>query len=317
MRRRLARTLSFVVAGLALLGLMGWVLSDWWRQSDLGQARREIETHRFASARARLARLAAWWPRWDEVEFLLGVCEHEEGRPDAAAGAWARVSSHSPFAEKATLLRSQAAMDRGHLTEAEMILTTALEHPGPQAVELRQTLIQLLWNQARFDEVCTLIETNWRDLCRTSGPTAEMSIATLRGHLSLDLEMYTYDKTREGLERVSRVVQDDDRIWLALANLAIRTGRLDEATQRLRACLKKRPSDPVVWSTMLELALAAGAADQALAAVEHLTTEQVPLDQVPRLQAWFAARVHDAEAEQRFLDRALELDPYNTAALER
>ena len=40
---------------------------------------------------------------------------------------------------------------------------------------------------------------------------------------------------------------DDDRVWLGQANLAIWSGRFEEAGRWLDACEKRRPDDQPVW----------------------------------------------------------------------
>src|SRR5207253_119999 len=81
----------------------------------------------------------------------------------------------------------------------------------------------------------------------------------------------------------------DDRVWLGRADLAVRTGKWEEARRWLERCLASRPDDPVVWSTALELALAADDVDLAGTAAGHLTTADLPPDRVVHARAWFAA----------------------------
>src|SRR5262245_26577047 len=73
----------WVVGGL-VVGLLVWAASGWWFRSSLAEARRAVAEGRHAEARQRLARLVSWWPGHDEVEFLLGTCERESGRLEAA-----------------------------------------------------------------------------------------------------------------------------------------------------------------------------------------------------------------------------------------
>src|SRR6516164_312619 len=78
------RGLWFVsVPAVLAVGLLGWVLWNLWYQSNLAEAQRAVAAGRFAAARVRLVRLAAWWPSRGEVEMLLGDCEHGTGRTDA------------------------------------------------------------------------------------------------------------------------------------------------------------------------------------------------------------------------------------------
>ena len=45
----------------------------------------------------------------------------------------------------------------------------------------------------------------------------------------IDYVAYPVEGSRQGLEKARRVAPDDDRVWLALADLATRTGRFHEA----------------------------------------------------------------------------------------
>src|SRR5438045_1556568 len=150
----------WVVRGLmaVTVGLLAWGASAWWYRSSLAEARRAVARGRFADARPRLARLVNWWPSGGEAELLLGVCEQELGRLDAALAAWARIPPTSPLAEEAALRRGEVEMDRGRLAVAEAVFQTALGRPGPRGTEVRHDLVQLLWRQGRIDEARVLIE---------------------------------------------------------------------------------------------------------------------------------------------------------------
>src|SRR5262249_46826340 len=109
----------------------------------------------------------------------------------------------------------------------------------------------------------------------------------------------------------------DDRIWLGRANLALKTGRFDEAARWLDACSKRRPDDPVVWRARLGLARARGDGEEAWRALDHLAADAVPPVEVLRLRAWLAGRLGDAAAERGALSALIEHQPGETAALGR
>src|SRR5579883_1910786 len=114
-----------VIVVVALLGMVlawvGWLLVGGRQVRDgLSWAKEQIEAKRYAPARDRLARLSAWWLRDGEVEYLLGMCEAELGRPDAALAAWARVPAGSPLAAVAALAEGRTLVrSLGRLTDAE------------------------------------------------------------------------------------------------------------------------------------------------------------------------------------------------------
>ena len=69
----------------------------------------------------------------------------------------------------------------------------------------------------------------------------------------LDTAPFPLEMTRNVLDKAD---SNDDRVWLARANLAIKTGRFDVAGGWLDACLKRRPDDLAAWRSRLELAVA-------------------------------------------------------------
>ena len=75
--------------------------------------------------------------------------------------------------------------------------------------------------------------------------------------------------------------------------------------------------DPLVWTTVLDLALATDDVGLAEKAAGHLTTAQLPTDRVVHVRAWFAAQRHDAELERTILAAHLEHEPCDTVAIER
>jgi ASPIC and UnbV len=82
-------------AGLAVgllvtvLARVAWLLVG-GRQvwEGLAGAEQRMAEGNHAGARDRLARSANWWPRDDQVAYLLGQCEAELARPEAVVTAW-------------------------------------------------------------------------------------------------------------------------------------------------------------------------------------------------------------------------------------
>src|SRR5262249_33203449 len=161
---------------------------------------------------------------------------------------------------------------------------------GPRAAELRHDLMQLFWQQGRLDEARSLIERTWDDYRRVRGPDSDPAITNLRAHLSLDLEIYAINRAQTLLDQAGAAAPDGDRVWLGRANLAVRSGKPDEARRWLARCLASRLDDPVVWTTALELAMAADDLDLAGKAAGHLTTAHLPPGRLAHARAWFAAR---------------------------
>jgi thioredoxin-like negative regulator of GroEL len=309
-------------AGLvaALAGLSAWwALARWFRSSQEA-AERAAAAGRYAEARDRLARLSRWWPGRPEVEYLLGVCEEATGRPAEARAAWARVPADSPLADPAALKRAGLALDLGRLDEAEAVLTGALLRPTRHrlATALRRDLLKVLWRQGRLDEVRALIERNWRDTSREFGPDSATALEDLRSHLALDLEVYHVGGVRELLDEASKSAPDDARVWLGRANLAVRTGRLDEARGWLARCLEREHAgDPALWRAALDLAVASNDLELAGLAAGSLTTADLAPERLERLRAWLAARRGDIASERAALEARLAREPADAEALER
>ena len=95
----------------------------------------------------------------------------------------------------------------------------------------------------------------------------------------------------------------------ALADLATRTGRLDEAAEYLARCERARPDDPAVWQARLEWGRAAGRADDVMRAARHLPASAVPRSQVLALRAWIAASAATRVPSVRRWSRSLRWSP--------
>jgi hypothetical protein len=224
-------------------------------------------------------------------------------------GAWFALSA--PTSPAARLEAADRALEAGRFAEAEALLEPALLDGGPAAVEARKKLVQLDMLEGRFDEAFPLLEANWR---AQHGPNA---LATLRAFVELDLGSLPLEGLGRKLDEARRKAPDDDRVTLALANLAIRLGHFDEAARLLDACQARRPDDPAVSRSRFFLALATGRDDQARAALDRLAGDRHADTLNALLRACRAARSGDAAAERQALDDLLAINPADFAALER
>src|SRR5262249_26374912 len=109
----------------------------------------------------------------------------------------------------------------------------------------------------------------------------------------------------------------DDRVWLGRANLAIRSGRFDEARSWLDACRQRRPGDPAVWRSWLDWAQETKELDEVELALRHLPADRFLPPEVKALRARLFAVRGDLIAERTALTTLVEQDPGNLAALER
>ena len=281
--------------GLGVLLVVGgavWGVERWELRVVLDRARGELRRGNYAEAQPRLAWLASRWSNRGEVPYLLGLCALAEGRPEAAMRAWGRVPRGSVFAEESALRSRRLAMDRGRFVEAEAALTVALARPGPNAAAVRQAMLTLLWREGRLDEAARLTEAACREAI---GHNRIEAVEFLRGHLSLDLAPFPVEPMAAALDVAARLAPGDDRVWLARANLATRTGRFDDARADLEACLRRRPDDPAVWSARLDWAMATGRVEAAWEALDHLAADAVSCGRMETIRSWLTSRRGDRD----------------------
>ncbi len=309
MAQRWLRRGSAALVAMAFLATTAWAVKGWRDQADLERARREMAAGRYAEALPRLARLAGNGPNQPEVSFLLGACEYAADRPDAAVAAWARVPARTAFFARAALGRAQVLLDRGRFVAAEEVLEAVAALPGREGDEPRLEYQRLLRYEGRIAEVRAMFQRRWRQ----SPDPAD----ALRQHALLDLELYQAELIRAVLEAAAAAAPDDDRVRLGRANLAIRTGRMDEARTLLEGCLRLRPDDLAVWRAMLDLALAVRDPTEARRCLGHLPADTSTPAEPFALRAWFAAIRGDARGERLALERLVEREPGRPQALER
>ena len=306
-----------VVAALTMLW-GGWKWWEIWRyRTTMALIEEEIESGQNGQAVRNLTALVAWKPDSDEALYLLGTCEMAQRRHQAAAAAWARVSPRSPFAPQAMQGRVQVQLELGRLADAEQMIIDALDDPRIDGAGLRLLLGTVYIPQGRLEESLRLIEAGWEALNQSGEAPSEPAINLVRAHIDLRLNPGEVDVGRANLEWAGRTSPEDDRIWLAKANQAIRDGSYDEASRWLDACARRRPDDVAVWRTRLNLAVRANRVTLAQQALAHLPAELSTPAQVQKLSAWFAVGRGDVESEQRALERLIVADPSDLVALDR
>jgi enediyne biosynthesis protein E4 len=297
--------------GLLILGWGAiWVVPEWRFQAGLKKARADIDSKQFDAASRWLTSQSAGRRNQAEPVFLLGMCEDAAGRHEAAVSAWARVPLGSPRGLSAAIARARTlATDLGRFADAEDDLAAVVAHGGPRAIPHRYLLNQLFYWEGRQDEMRRLVQERW-----SSSPNR---IGELRSLWQMDSAVVKIDLIQTEVELAAKKAPDDDRVWLARANIAVLRGRFPEALQWLDACLKRRPDDPVVWRARLRWARAADSLDEARRAVAHLPAERFSRADLFALRAWFAARERRADRERIALEQLIDGTPADTEALER
>ena len=280
------------------------------RRSMLTSAKDAITVRSVVKARGLLASAQSRWPGDSEVDLLLGACERALGHLDAADTAWSRVKHDSPFAPPAALFRARIALSHDQLAAAEPLLLTALRGERKYATEARETLVTIFKLEGRFDEARNLVLDGRGSYPDTAGVLREMERLGSNNPTGLEA-------IRSTLEKASRNAPDDDRVWLGWANLATRTGRLDQARKRLDDCLRKRPEDPAVWTARLNWALAGEDATEVERAVRHLPPQRLSPSEVLSLRAWLAWRTGDVAREKSAQQDLVAREPGSLRALAR
>ncbi len=307
--------LAAIAAGVTWGGWRAWDVRR--HRRALAEVQEDMDHGRHGTATRKLVALLARWPDSDEALYLLGACERERRRIEAADQAWGRVPPGSPFAARAIQGRLQLQMERGRQADAERIVQAALEDPRIESSGLPILLGPLYCYQGRLEEALRLIEARWDDLDRAGEGDSGEAINLVRAHIGLQQTPVSIAVIRSTLDQAGRLAPEDDRVWLGKANLAIRVGAYDEAARWLESCLRRRPADLPVWRARLDWALATNRVPEVQEALKHLPVEGSTPALVERLAAWLAARRGDDTAERRALERLVAADPAAFAAWDR
>jgi thioredoxin-like negative regulator of GroEL len=316
-RRRWRRLVVFLCGAGLVSG--GWA---WWTYRRYQRAMSEIESEiaagRYAIACRNLEKLSSWKADPNgRIAYLLGYCELARGRHEAADAAWARVAPGSQFAEKAVERRMYLFRESGRLAAAERLVSDAAVDPGNDRTALLLLLVPVFREQGRIEEAERLIENRWEYLNASKKGALEPAIKLVRQHIELTLKAAPAETVRAILEQASQGAPDDDRVWLGRANLAIRTGALDEAKRWLDACRERRPEDVPVWRAQLSWGIATDRADVVEKAMAHMPATEWNLARFHQVNAWLAAHRGDVATERRELELLVAADPADVTAIGR
>jgi tetratricopeptide (TPR) repeat protein len=313
-----SRIAARIVVGLmaVFLAWVAWLLVGGWQvRAGLSWARQRMAEGRCASARDRLAWLAAWWPGDDEVTYLFGGCEAKLGRPEAAIAAWGSVPPGSPRAAAARLAEGRLLVrPLGRLGAAERAFRSAARGEGAPAMQARWAMAELLLWEGRLDELRPLLREIWR-----LGSPTDRAVA-LREHWRLDSVIVAAEEVSPVLDQAERTAPDDAYVRLARVHLATQYGRYDAARDLLDRCVVWQ-ADPLVARIMprahLRWAMAAGLPEEARRALDGIPADQLDSEEHWSIRAWFAARRGDPDAERDALEHLVAIEPGDTRSLDR
>jgi hypothetical protein len=311
--RRLWLGPSLAAAAALALGAVWWGLkarTNRRYQAAIQEGKAASDAGTMAKARQALQRAAALRPELGEAQYLLGAVEKAMGRPDAARAAWLTVPPGSGFALHAAMMLARAALVADRQADAEPYLKAALRAVWPTGKEAREVLLNLYKVQNRLEEARRLVRDGWE--------TYPDRIGTLQQLWKLDTASpVLLEELRYVVENAAKSAPDDDRVWLAQANLSGRMSRYQEAARLLDRCLERRADDPAVWRARLDLALATQDVAGSRRALEQLPEDALPPEDLLAVRAWFAARAGDLRAERRALEQLVAVAPGRLAALDR
>lgn len=293
------------MAGTAVVGMA------WRTRGELELIRRDVGRNAWRDALSRVRSLPRWAAAWegDEVAYLLGLCEWRAGSRPAAIEAFRGVPEGSRFEAAAAAFLAEDLLMNWRFRAAEDLLLRALKRDGDGWRTLLPMLVRLGRMQARFDEV--------RAWLRESFERADDPIGVLRQLWILDRGVAPSAGLNENLRQAYAINPNDDRIWLGLGRVAVLEGDFERAAEWLARCREARPDDRPARSAWLELAREAGRA----AEVEELLNDgfwaEIEAAEQPAWLAWLARRLDSRREERLALERWLEIEPFNSVALER
>jgi len=277
----------------------------------------EIASNRFATAANKLGELLAQYPSSDEALYLLGICEQQRGRSQAAANVLARVTPGSEFSQRAIFNRMRLFHESGRFAVAEQIILDAAADPRNERTDLRVLLVPIYSQLGRLDDSKRLIEDQWEHLNGQGQGAAERAIDLVRMHIEIDFKPNPVENVRAYLDPALRMAPEDDRVWLGQANLAIRIGEYDNAKKWLDACVKRRPRDQAVWCSRLRWGMAMNRIDVVRQSLLCLSADEATPGELHKINAWFASQQGDVETERQELERLIVTDPADLSVLDR
>src|SRR5262249_57696819 len=140
---------------------------------------------------------------------------------------------------------------------------------GRMEKKQRRSMPILQKGQIRVEEPRRVVRDGWE--------TYPDRIGTLQQLWRLDTPSpVLLEELRFVVENAAKNAPDDDRVWLARANLAARMSRYGEAAEFLEKCQSRRPDDPTVWRARLDLALATQDVAGARGALGRLPDDALP-----------------------------------------
>ena len=233
--RRLRLFLVLAVVA-ALLSGAGW---KWWdyrqKRRSLVEIEDDMANARFAIAARKLGAFLSRRRSYGSGIFLLGLCEEERGRPEAATPPWDAIPPNSTFAPQAIAAQLQLLIDRGRIADAEQLIHRMRAYPRIDGIVLGPTFCQ----QGRVDRAETWSKGVRHHLDESGKGASAAAVNLVRLHIELRRTIPSIEQTRAVLDHAQALAPQDDRTWLGRAKYGdAGAGSYDEAATLLDACLK-------------------------------------------------------------------------------
>ncbi|MFO0952719.1 MAG: FG-GAP-like repeat-containing protein [Isosphaeraceae bacterium] len=256
------------------------------------------------------------------IAYDLGLCGNGLGNADAAVRAW----ELSPAARRWGRWRPSAwpipkSAAVGWPGPRWPFERWTAARSGPEAAHVVETLLGLVRLEMRSAEIRPLVEKLWTLTARAGTGALAKGLTPprelLRLHAMIDLDPSPTTSYRELLLKAEAQAPEDDRVWLGLANVALREGDLAEADRRLQRCEAARRNDPAVLRARLDWARTSGDLERTLAVLQAMPAEGLDPVALFDVQAWLARERGDTAAEREALRSRLEWESSHAAALGR
>lgn len=306
----------WLFAGL-LLAILGLVAQNQVAEHLLIKARGEVRSGKWREATTTLGRLS--WISFGESNerlYLQGLCEFSSGHAADGLLTWNKLQPGNSFCDEAALKAGEWLEGQAQLSKAEQIYRRALGTQGPRTSEVRHALLQLLWQEGRLEEIRPLIRENWAETERKFGVDASQTIANLRAHLSVDLEVFPIDHVRRKLDTLAAKGTQDSGIAISLANISLLAGRQDEERSWISRLNELRSDDPAILRTLFRHALAHQETDVLNRIAPAIRKLEIPPEELIQYFNALAGNRENASIQIEMLEKYMAKKPGDTSTLE-
>jgi tetratricopeptide (TPR) repeat protein len=261
------------------------------------------------TARARLRAAVELDPSLWEAWHDLGVIAYKEGDDDAAIDAFGKALRLKPGHTPSLLARAEANRRSGRRKDARADYESALkttEEDDPNRKDAAARLAALLRDAGEFDDAVDVL----RNTVRVSGASARIYVELGLIYIA----QKRFELAQLVLAKATELDAKDPAIYNALAVLALRQGKAQEAFDRFDQAVSLDPSYIDARFNKASVLLDAG--DYARAKAELTTiVEKRPDDHAASVALGVALRgLKDFPEAKRTWDRVIKEAPRRSAA---